>query len=173
MTEKRSLVPDKNGFSYDIVIDRDGHEIFHSEETPNSAWRKAHTYDQQSGRLQETVSQTTLPGKESQSRIQYEYGEDGSVNQTGAIEVGPDAGHQWQETTAERDLGEGRIIKTVTTKILEQGTNATGKRPEKGAEFIKTIFMENGTWLGEKVLHPDGHETTQMPKEVKELPNWE
>ena len=70
-----------------------------------------------------------------------------------------------------KDFGDGRKIKRETTEVLEQGQSQN--KPEKGAKFIKTMFFEGGSWIGEEVEHPDGHKTQQLAGGVEKLPTWE
>ncbi len=156
-----------------IIQDAEGRTLFQRETSPSSDWQKAMAYDNE-GRLSELQAQKLTPGQESHTRDSYEYDEKNQATKTGTIEFGQDAGHRYRELPiVEKDLGEGRIIRTITTEILEQGQNGSGTKAEKGTVYTKMIYLEKGKWLGEKVIGSNGTESTQFPEGVQELPNWE
>ncbi|XOU94937.1 MAG: hypothetical protein ACNFW9_02605 [Candidatus Kerfeldbacteria bacterium] len=157
-----------------IIRDANGNEIFKHESNPDSDWQKKMTYDEQN-RLTVMESQKLIPGQESHTLDKFEYDEKtGEATKTGSIEFGQDAGHIYKELPiVEKNLGNGRVIKTITTEVLEQGENGSGKKAEKGTIITKTVFMKNGKWQGDKVTGTDDSESEWLAEGVKELPNWE
>jgi len=164
---------EKEDITKHIIKDAMGNEIFHRETTEQSDWQKKMTRDEQ-GRLSQMEIQKLTPGKESHTKDKFEYDELGQATKTGSIESGQDAGHVYKELPiVEKNLGEGKVIKTITTEIIEQGNNGSGTRAEKGTVFTKEVFMQYGQWLGDKVTGTDGTENTFLPNGAEELPNWE
>jgi len=165
------------------ITDAEGRRIFIREtsyqdgndpspETRKSDWQQfTDKYDNQ-GRALEVRSQKLMPGQENTTYLQHEYNDQSGTQTTmGKIEAGLDAGHEWK-TSREivKDFGDGRVIKRETTEVMQQGQNPN--KPALGSKFTKTMYLENGGWLGEEVLHPDGKITVQLKNKIDKLPNW-
>ncbi len=172
-TEYKPKEANEHGAFEHAITNADGQEIYRRESSNGSDWQKFHTYDTQ-GRLIETTFQKPMPGKESQTRDTFEYDEDGRKTTNGKIEVGIDAGHKYNiSPTTIEDRGDGKIIETTTTEIIEQGNNGSGTKAEKGTIFTKVAFIKDGAYLGHRTTGTDGTESKSPAPGVEELPNWE
>ena len=157
-----------------IIKDADGRKIFERQTSPDGDWQHKKERDEH-GRVVSIEHQSLAPGQESHTLEKLEHNDEGEVTRTGRIEFGQDSGHEYKVLpSVKKDLGDGRVIETTTTEIIEQGKNGSGKRAETGTKFTSERYREDGDWIGEKVTGTDGTESTQFPKHtgIEELPNW-
>ncbi|MDP2685039.1 MAG: hypothetical protein Q8P20_08465 [bacterium] len=173
----REYRPDTEDVKRHIIEDENGTKLYHHETSEGkSDWQTKFAYGKD-GKIISKEHQQLIKDRQSHTLDTFEYDEDSGeyLKKIGEIKAGPDAGHKYEELPiVEKDLGDEKIIKTITTKILEQGQNGSGKRAANSTVFTKKVYMLAGKWLGDHVTGTDGSESMQFPKNGKqELPNWE